>query len=400
MKYNTFFFVALVLVLLPATSHAGEFVNLVGVPGLSGDPTNGGLNDYINALYRLSISIAALLAVIKIVIAGAKYMLSDIVTHKEDAKKDIQGALIGLLIVIGAIIILNTINTDLTDLDLAIDQVEIEQGMTIQEYIAERQRSMDERAQAAQTTPMIYTCAGLLRTQPDIRDGETNEQACSRVCRETLRGVYDYNYLDQSTCNYNDSEAQQCNPNVSEVCCETVKNGDWNSTTNSCGGLTEATEERKLECGRDGRVWDEAGDYCRTASCNINTDANCCTAQTGGSIINNVCNTATGNSIGTPIDSNDVIGSQVTPIAMIESSLGLGAGGIGDTELEQISLYLEGTIDREQLESSLGTTISNISTLNTLAEQLSCGGGGNNGDTVGYSRAGGNITFTCVNAIP
>jgi hypothetical protein len=96
----------------------------VGIPGLTGQ--TGDLNSYINALYRMSISIAALLAVIKIIAAGAKYMLSDIVTHKEDAKNDIQGALVGLLVVIGAVLILNTINPDLAKVNFNVDSVEVD----------------------------------------------------------------------------------------------------------------------------------------------------------------------------------------------------------------------------------------------------------------------------------
>lgn len=65
---------------------------------------------YINILYVTSISLAALLAVVKIIIAGAKYMLSDIVSSKGDAIKDIQGSLFGLLLIICAVFILNVIN--------------------------------------------------------------------------------------------------------------------------------------------------------------------------------------------------------------------------------------------------------------------------------------------------
>ena len=287
MKYNLVLFTALFCVLLPLSAQAGDFVGLVGIPGI--EPTGDtDLNVYINALYRLSISLAALLAVIKIVAAGAKYMLSDIVPAKEEAKKDIQGALIGLLIVIGAIIILNTVNSDLTELDLSIATTTITQGPTIQEVIALQQVSLDERAAATQSTRMTYTCAGALRTQLDIQPEETNEQACRRICRETLRGIYNYNYINPSTSDYNDSEGQRCNPNQSAVCCVTLKDGSWDSTSRSCSGLTEGRAARRLECGREGRVWDEAGDYCRTASCNVNTNANCC-AATNGTIQNGVC---------------------------------------------------------------------------------------------------------------
>jgi hypothetical protein len=115
---------ALILTILPipAGVYAADFLPLVGIPGVT-NAGNAGFGDYINALYRLSISLAALLAVIKIVAAGAKYMLSDIVTNKESAKADIRGALLGLLIILGAFIILNTINTDITKNEFVIEDL-------------------------------------------------------------------------------------------------------------------------------------------------------------------------------------------------------------------------------------------------------------------------------------
>lgn len=126
MKSNILAFAFLLVSIAPSIASAAvtDFIPLVGIPGIAdSDLATTGFGDYINALYRLSISIAALLAVIKIVAAGAKYMLSDIVTHKEDAKKDIQGALLGLLVIIGAVIILTTINTDITKNTIAIDRL-------------------------------------------------------------------------------------------------------------------------------------------------------------------------------------------------------------------------------------------------------------------------------------
>lgn len=114
MKSNLLVFTCFIILAIPSLSHAGDFLPLVGIPGVT-NAGNEGFGDYINALYRLSISIAALLAVIKIVAAGAKYMLSDIVTSKEAAKDDIRGALIGLLIIIGAVVILTTVNSDITE---------------------------------------------------------------------------------------------------------------------------------------------------------------------------------------------------------------------------------------------------------------------------------------------
>ncbi len=112
------FFVITAIIFLPTVTFAQRY--LVDLP----IDTKGSFDEYINLLYKMSISVAALLAVVKIIIAGAKYMLSDIVTNKSEAKKDIQGALLGLLLIIGAVIILNTINPALRDGGLNIEKLE------------------------------------------------------------------------------------------------------------------------------------------------------------------------------------------------------------------------------------------------------------------------------------
>ena len=105
--------------LLPASVLAQNF--LVGIPGI-GSPT-GNFDGYINAIYAMFISIAALLAVVKIVIAGVKYMFTDIVPQKTQAKQDIQGAIFGLILILGAVLILTVINPDLTNFNLEQNQI-------------------------------------------------------------------------------------------------------------------------------------------------------------------------------------------------------------------------------------------------------------------------------------
>ena len=91
-----------------------KYVPLIDIPLLTqaGDASFSG---YINFLYSLSIGIAALLAVIKIIVAGVKYMFSDVITNKSAAKGEIKGALLGLLLILGAYLILNTINPQLVN---------------------------------------------------------------------------------------------------------------------------------------------------------------------------------------------------------------------------------------------------------------------------------------------
>lgn len=108
---RTIFYTVLSLAVLAPVLAYGQtvYAPLVNIPGNQA----GGFEQYINFLYGVSISIAALLAVVKIIIAGAKYMISDVVSNKGSAIEDIQGAILGLLLILGAVIILEFINPQL-----------------------------------------------------------------------------------------------------------------------------------------------------------------------------------------------------------------------------------------------------------------------------------------------
>ena len=93
---------------------------LISIPGITDSSDFG---QYINALYSLSISIAALMAVIKIIIAGVKYMLSDVVTNKSEAINDIRSSVVGLIIVISAVLILTEINPKLVETEVILTPV-------------------------------------------------------------------------------------------------------------------------------------------------------------------------------------------------------------------------------------------------------------------------------------
>jgi hypothetical protein len=119
MKQSLLITLVVIALYVPTIASAVDYSPLVGIPGV---PDTTDFNKYINALYALSISVAALLAVIKIVIAGVKWMMTDIVTAKGEAKKDIQGALIGLFVVLAAVLILTIINPNLVKIDLTLTQ--------------------------------------------------------------------------------------------------------------------------------------------------------------------------------------------------------------------------------------------------------------------------------------
>jgi hypothetical protein len=168
----------LALLILPTLASAQGYVTLVGLPGV--DTTTGGsnFNSFVNSLYALSIGIAALLAVIKIIIAGVKYMLTDIVTSKGAAKKDIQGALIGLLIVLGAVLVLTIINPQLTQVAFdpeRLETPEFQQGVNTPSLV-------DTMGPNDRLLPVT---TGALTSVPDtVPEGEEAQWACENTLSE------------------------------------------------------------------------------------------------------------------------------------------------------------------------------------------------------------------------
>jgi type IV secretory pathway VirB2 component (pilin) len=116
MKYFLTFFSFFIL-LAPVFVFA-QYLPLVGIPGVD-NPQD--FDEFLQSIYATAISLAALLAVIKIVIAGVKWMTTDIVSSKSDAKKDIQGAIFGLVVILGAVLILYIINPDIGTVDLTLE---------------------------------------------------------------------------------------------------------------------------------------------------------------------------------------------------------------------------------------------------------------------------------------
>jgi hypothetical protein len=96
---------------------AVQYTPLVEVPGLGGS-SGIGLAAYLNRIYVVLIALGAIIAFLKIAFAGVKYSLDEVVTHKAEAKSDIQGALIGLAILLIPFIVLNTIYPGLTSLNI------------------------------------------------------------------------------------------------------------------------------------------------------------------------------------------------------------------------------------------------------------------------------------------
>jgi hypothetical protein len=118
-KYKIIFLAVFFLLFSAAYTHAQAptFSPLVGIPGVT-DAKSATLPEYINAIYMVLIGLGSLVAVMRIAWIGAKYSLSESVVHKVDAKGEITGVLTGLAILLIPFIVLNTINPELTSLDV------------------------------------------------------------------------------------------------------------------------------------------------------------------------------------------------------------------------------------------------------------------------------------------
>ncbi len=101
------------------------YVPLAPITGYLPSTTSDNLTGYLNGLFRLGVAIATGLAVVMIVLGGIKYMSTDAIGGKEDGKDKITSALWGLLIALGAYLLLNTINPQLLNTEPNIGGVNV-----------------------------------------------------------------------------------------------------------------------------------------------------------------------------------------------------------------------------------------------------------------------------------
>jgi hypothetical protein len=98
----------------------GAYVPLEPIPQLQNNSGGVDIASYIPNLVKLIIQVAGALAVIMIVIGGVQYISTDAIQGKSEGKEKIQNALYGLLLAIGAFIILNSVNPGTLSLTLTL----------------------------------------------------------------------------------------------------------------------------------------------------------------------------------------------------------------------------------------------------------------------------------------
>jgi hypothetical protein len=109
-----------------------DYTVLTPVPGVTsceGNTDNPSANcttnleTYLPGVFKLSIGIAAIMAFVMITFGGIMYATSDAITGKSAGRQYVEDAIWGLLLVIGAWALLNTINPDILKFQLSVPDI-------------------------------------------------------------------------------------------------------------------------------------------------------------------------------------------------------------------------------------------------------------------------------------
>lgn len=182
------------------TEGEGEYCLLAPLPVIGSKIDNNlTFETYVNSVIKLLIGLAAVLAVVMIVIAGIQNMGNESASLKTESRNRIQGALAGLLLILGSFAILNTINPNLVDLKIGLETVRVDvDGPPEPVYIPgvgtdrcngvtlNGQRILD--GQAWDTNPVIRTADQQLRSA--ISGITVNKPNCSVVGGNNCTSMY------------------------------------------------------------------------------------------------------------------------------------------------------------------------------------------------------------------
>lgn len=178
-----------------------QYQPLVGIPGLS-TAQGSGLASYLNRLYIITIGIGAIIAFIKIAMAGVKWSMSDVVTDKGTAKEDIKGALLGLAILLIPFIVLNTIYPGLTNLNILKSVGKVDLNQTSRPY-----GSTGEPGSPSYTGQITENCflAALPPTPDSSAPGGYRQNYSDSNCKDyctSVGGVYALTQPSVSSCTF------------------------------------------------------------------------------------------------------------------------------------------------------------------------------------------------------
>ena len=101
-----------------AQESTSGFIPLTNIPQLTDLGNSFALDNFLNQLYRISIGIAAVVAVLQIMRAGIMYMGGDSVTNKKEARDLIGLSIGGLVLVLSPFIVFSIVNPSILSLKI------------------------------------------------------------------------------------------------------------------------------------------------------------------------------------------------------------------------------------------------------------------------------------------
>src|SRR3989344_7373267 len=113
------------------TIFAQGFVPLAEIPGLTSGVTadTAGLAKFFNNLYRFTIGMAAVLAVIMIIWGGLETSTQDSISKKSAGKQRIYNAIFGLVLVLSPVLVFSIINPKILNLSLNLPPLDTAPGI-------------------------------------------------------------------------------------------------------------------------------------------------------------------------------------------------------------------------------------------------------------------------------
>jgi hypothetical protein len=141
---------------------ANEYTVLAPLPGTTLSDCQPGSDDckttlekYLPGMFNLLIGLSATFAVLMIVIGGFQYMSSDSIMKTEKGKGRIKNSIYALILVIGAYLILYTINPKLLELNLNIESATVKGALNLNGTIINTQNTTDSQLTQAQASSAL-----------------------------------------------------------------------------------------------------------------------------------------------------------------------------------------------------------------------------------------------------
>jgi len=178
---------------------AGTFVPLTHLPQIQQAANSATLPVFLNQLYKICIGVAAVLAVLLIMYAGVEIMTSrGSVSSNEKAKKHIQNAILGLILVLSPTIVFGIINPDILKLNIDVSGLKPQTLNHIDTNSAESNQ----------------TCTAITKTKIEkFTEGQDSASVCSAIGKG-------WAHYDSMCCSVSDA---------SHICCGYDPKNDQNT---------------------------------------------------------------------------------------------------------------------------------------------------------------------------